>query len=405
MKPTLLFVSPRFLFPMDQGGKIRSANTLRGMKGGAFEIVLASPLPDDGVNYDAEIAQICDRFVGWTAPKMSTAAKVLGLANSIPVPVLSDRSADGMAVIAAELAHKPSVLVIDFPHGHVLKPASVPPGTATVIYTHNVEAEIFARHAEIARGPMRLVWRNQTGKMRRFEGDALRSYDSVVAVSVRDAEALGRDYGLKSVHPVDTGVDLDFYPFTNPSKPPTDGGRVVFCGAMDSRSNIDGVTWLAEEIWPLILAVRPKAEAVIVGRNPPPDLVAKLSSPGHNISFTGFVDDIRPHVSGADVSVIPLRVGSGTRIKAFEAMALGRPVVSTRVGIEGLDITPGEHFLQADTAAHFAASVLALLDDASRATTMAQVARNRLEERFSWRHVSRQFEAICIAARRSAQGR
>jgi glycosyltransferase involved in cell wall biosynthesis len=110
------------------------------------------------------------------------------------------------------------------------------------------------------------------------------------------------------------------------------------------------------------------------------------------------VDDIRPHVASADVSVIPLRVGSGTRIKAFEAMAMGRPVVSTRIGTEGLDITPGTHFLEHDTPEAFADAVVSLLENPQAARAMARAARDRLEERFSWGHVARQFEAICARA-------
>lgn len=395
MRPRLLFVSPRFLFPLDQGGKIRTANTLRGMKNGAFEIVLASPAPQGAGQYDAEIGGICDRFVSWPEPQAGLSAKALAVFGALPIPVATDRSARGQAVVAGELDLRPDVVVVDFPHAMVLMPPGRPP-VPSVMFTHNVEAEIFERHAEVARGPMRVLWRNQAAKMRRFEGETLRRFDAVIAVSERDARALAEQFGLRDVAAIDTGVDLDFYPFTPPMPAPVDGGRLVFSGAMDSRSNIDGVGWLAEAVWPLIAARRPGAEVVVVGRNPAPALVERVKALGAGFRFTGFVDDIRPHVSGADVSVIPLRVGSGTRIKAFEAMALGRPVVSTRIGTEGLDITPGEHFLEADGAADFASAVLRLLDDPALAQDMAVRARARLEERFSWRHVARQFEAICL---------
>ena len=266
------------------------------------------------------------------------------------------------------------------------------------MFTHNVEAEIFERHAEVARGPMRLVWQNQARKMRRFEGDCLRFYRSVIAVSARDADVLARDYQLQRVRAIQTGVDLDFYPFTAPKPAAPGGGRIVFCGAMDSRSNIDGVKWLASDIWPLVAASRPQAEALIVGRNPGEDLVGAIKAQGLRFSFTGFVDDIRPHVASADVSVIPLRVGSGTRIKAFEAMALGRPVVATSIGIEGLDVTDGAHYRCADTPEAFAVAIVELLDQATMASEMAHAARALLEEHFSWRHIARQFEQICLEA-------
>jgi glycosyltransferase involved in cell wall biosynthesis len=135
---------------------------------------------------------------------------------------------------------------------------------------------------------------------------------------------------------------------------------------------------------------------VIVGRNPPAGLVARAGKFGAAFRFTGFVDDVRPELAAATVSAIPLRVGSGTRMKAFEAMALGRPVVSTSLGIEGLDITPGEHFLLANTAEDFASATLRLFDDGALRQRLATDARARVETRFSWAHVAGQFETICL---------
>jgi len=396
-KPRLLFISPRFLFPFDQGGKIRTANILKQMKGGAFELILASPAPADAARHQAEIDSICDRFVSWPEPRMGLPGKVLALAGPLPVPVATDRSAEGSRAVAEQLAARPEIVLVDFPHAAVLLPDGAIPGTS-VIFTHNIEAEIFERHAEVARWPMLPIWRAQAAKMRRFEGETLRRFDATIAVSARDAKGLAQQYGLAEVAPIDTGVDLEFFPFTPPQAAPTGGGRLVFSGAMDSRSNIDGIAWLMEEVWPLIAAQRPQAEALVIGRNPAEALVSKAQKLGLRFRFTGFVDDIRPHMLTGHVAVIPLRVGSGTRIKAFEAMALGLPVVSTTLGVEGLDLTPGEHYARADTAEDFAAGVLAALDDPARGTAMASAARRLIEERFSWAQVARQFEAICLAA-------
>ena len=390
-RPRLLFISPRFLFPLDQGGKIRTANTLRGMKGGAFDITLASPAPAPDA-YAADIATICDRFISWPERHFSLLAKLLLLPGRLPVAVATDRSAEGARIVAAALGEKPDVLVVDFPHAAVLAPP--PYRVPSVMFTHNIEAEIFERHAAVNALHQRLVYSDQARKMRRFEGDVLRTFDRVIAVSARDAKGLASQFGLKTVDVIDTGVDLDFYAFTPPPAAPV----VVFSGVMDGRANIDGVDYLMDEIWPLMAARRPDLKALMVGRNPPPTMIAKAEKRGLPWTFTGFVEDIRPHVAAGAVSIIPLRVGSGTRIKAFEAMALGRPVVSTTIGVEGLDITPGEHFLAADTAADFADAVLRLIDDPALANRLAIAARARLEEKFSWSVVARQFESICQRA-------
>ncbi len=404
-RPRLLFISPRFLFPMDEGGKIRTANILRRMKGGAFEIVLASPAPP-GVErrFAAEIAGCCDRFLGWPPPRTSRLRRFLALAGPLPVSVAADRSNEGARVVAAALADRPDVVVADFPHAAVLLPPRIE--GASVLFTHNVEVEIYERHAAAASGPWRLLWRDQARRMERFEREACRRFRTVIAVSARDAALLRSRFGPGPVERIDTGVDLDFFSFTPPSdrpSPSVDGGTVVFTGALDSAANVDGLRFFIREVWPLVARSRPAARALIVGRNPTQDLLALARD--LPFTFTGFVDDIRPHLASGDVSVIPLRVGSGTRIKAFEAMAMGIPVVSTRLGVEGLDIEAGEHFLAADDPAAFAAAILGLLGDAGLRSGVAAAARARLEQRFSWGEVARQFEAICEGARAGADAR
>lgn len=397
-RPRLLFVSPRFLFPMDQGGKIRTGNILRGMKGGAFDITLISPAPPDQARHAMEIAGACDRFVSWPERTAGRVERLLAMGSRLPVAAATDRSAAGSLVVRAELARRPDVVVVDFPHADVLMPRRI--DAASVMFTHNVEAEIFERHASRATGIWRLVWADQSRKMARLE-QGLTRYDSVVAVSARDQAALVKRYGLKCVEAIDTGVDLDFFAMSPPAEagdPGTDGGTIVFTATMSWAANVDGIHFLLDEVWPLLLRARPALRAVIIGRNPPAALTEKVRERGLAVELTGFVDDIRPYVARANIYVIPLFVGSGTRIKAFEAMAMGRPVVSTALGIEGLDVTDEEHFLRADDAPAFANAILRLLDDAALGARLAAAARRLVEDRFSWSRVARQFEQICQRA-------
>jgi glycosyltransferase involved in cell wall biosynthesis len=164
---------------------------------------------------------------------------------------------------------------------------------------------------------------------------------------------------------------------------------------MSWQANIDGIHFLLDEVFPILLRARPCVRAVIVGRNPPATLVEKIRKRELNVTLTGFVEDIRPYIAQANVYLIPLFVGSGTRIKAFEAMAMGRPVVSTTVGVEGLDVTDGENFLKANDAEGFARSILMLLEDGLMRARIGRAARRLVEDRFSWLRVARQFEAIC----------
>lgn len=387
-KPTLLFVSPRFLFPTDEGGKIRTANILRQMKGGTFRIVVASPMPPDVALFQGDIDGVCDEFLGWLAPPHSQVRRVLALLDHRPVSVATDDTRQGRMAVAQALEAEPDLVLVDFPHAAVLTPSvfRVP----SVCFTHNVEAEIYERHTRVATGVMRLLWPGQARKMKRFEGATLRRFDRVIAVSRRDAKALVSRFGLSAVDPIDTGVDLEYF---RPTPAPSGSGLVVFTGVMDSSANIDGVRFLIQEVWPILSQMRPGVRACIIGRNPPESLRA-AAPPG--FEFTGTVDDIRPHFAAGDLAVIPLNVGSGTRIKAFEAMAMGRPVVSTTIGVEGLDVVDGEHLLIADTAAAFAAAIDRLLAEPALRASLAVKARILVEERFSWAQVARQFEAICL---------
>ena len=397
-RPRLAFVSPSFLFPSDTGGRIRTANVLRGLIGGAFDVTLIGPASAvQRAEWSQALHGVSDRFVSWEPGRPRPRwQRAIDLLDPLPVNVAADRTRRGLDMVHRTLAQERfDIVVFDFVHAAVLRPDVL--DSPTLCFTHNVEAEIFARHAAQARNPfMRVVWASQHAKMSRFERDALRRFASVVAVSERDADQFRSRYGLASVSVIPTGVDLDF--FAHAPNPPVDDRHpptVVFTGSMDWDANIDGVRYFLAEAWPLVQAERPDAQFVIVGRRPPPALVEQARAL-RGVRCTGFVDDVRPYVRAAHAFVIPLRVGGGTRIKAFEAMAMGCPVVSSAIGIEGLDVTPDSHFLLCDDAPSQARAVLALLGDATLRTDLARRARECVEARFGHRVAAQAFERICL---------
>jgi glycosyltransferase involved in cell wall biosynthesis len=375
------FISPVFLFPADAGGKIRTGNILRGLKeSGQFDITLLSPATrEQQREWQAELDRQCDRFVGWQpSPPQPRWKRAPDLLSSLPINVAADRTPAALeAVEKALAAERFDIVVFDFVHAAVLRPAELQ--GATVCFTHNVEAEIFERHAKTASSaPLRWLWASQAAKMRRFEREALAKFTRVVAVSERDA--------------IPTGVDLDFFSWQAPA-----GGSptVVFTGSMDWEANVDGIRFYIEEVWPRVRAQVPNAHLRVVGKNPPASLVQR-NVPG--VSFTGFVDDVRDHVRDADAFVIPLRVGGGTRIKAFEAMAMGLPVVSTSIGIEGLDVDDGTHFLRADGAEALATATLKLIADGGLRLKLSRAARELVEVRFGHRVAAEVFGRILLEA-------
>ena len=399
-KPGLAFVSPLFLFPNDAGGKIRSTNILRGLKGGAFRILLLSPATAaQRTRWAPEIDGVCDEFVPWAPqPALPRWRRAFDLLGELPVNVAADRSAAAAAAVQAAAARSDvDLLVFDFVHSAVLMPAALQ--RPSVCFTHNVEAEIFARHAQRATDPARRwLWTSQRDKMVRFERTSLRRFSRVVAVSDRDAAHFGDAYGVTSAQSIPTGVDLDYFAWQEPAPldaahPPT----VVFTGSMDWAANIDGVSRFIREVWPLVRRAVPAARFVVVGRNPPPALQA-LAGEGSGVEFTGFVDDVRPHVHRSHVFVIPLWVGGGTRIKAFEAMAMGCPVVSTSIGIEGLGAEADRHYARGDEPRTMADAIVRLLADASARRPLAERARALVEQRFGHRVAAAAFERICEQA-------
>ena len=174
-----------------------------------------------------------------------------------------------------------------------------------MIFTHNVEAEIFHRHYKVAKTPIgRALWGNQYRKMQTFEKQALKRFDVVVAVSRRDAEQFQAEYGVTNTSLIRTGVDLDFFSYVTPKE----DRKVVFCGSMDWLANQEAISFFMDEVWEIIVTRVPDATMTVVGRAPPARLVKAAASRDYNWTFTHFVDDVRPYMQGASVSVIPLRV-------------------------------------------------------------------------------------------------
>ena len=395
-RETLLFISPRFLFPVDSGGKIRTTQILRGLKGGRFKIRLLAPGSSAlARQYAGELDSICDEFAFWDTPPsaLHTLRRLRHVVGRLPIPIATDYLPAAARLVREELARPVAVAVFDFLHAAVLAPRVL--SRPTVLFTHNVEAEIFARHSSLASGALlRQVWRSQHRKMVAFESASLRRFDVVVAVSQRDADKFVADYGCAPPEVIPTGVDLDFFAYA----PPTRDRDVAFCGSMDWLANRDGVQFMMDQVWPSIVRQVPDARMTIIGRAPPTNLIDAARQRNLAWTFTGFVDDVRPHLSGAAVSVVPLRIGGGTRLKVFESMAMGPAVVSTQIGVEGLPVVSGTHCLIADDAEAIAAATVRLLRDQEERERLSRAARAYVDRNFGFAVAARVFERACLLA-------
>src|SRR5262249_31764722 len=204
----------------------------------------------------------------------------------------------------------------------------------------------------------RAYLRDQWRKTLAYEREACHRFDQVVAVSAEDREIIQREYKVAEVADVPTGVDTEYFRPRGSSAPALN--RLVFTGSMDWLPNEDGIRYFTEEILPRIKQVVPDVTLTVVGRNPFPGLV-ELSRRDPSITVTGRVDDVRPFMESATAYVVPLRIGGGTRLKIYEAMAMGLPLISTTIGAEGLPVRDGAELLLADAPEAFAAAVVRIL--------------------------------------------
>jgi sugar transferase (PEP-CTERM/EpsH1 system associated) len=295
------------------------------------------------------------------------------------------------------------VLVCDFLPPAVNLPRRLP--CPSVLFTHNVESEIWRRHAETRTNPVaRALYEQQYARMLRFERRALAKFDRVLVVSAADRDTFARIYpgAIRDVAAViPTGVDSEFFsPSPTPSAP--DARSIVFTGSMDWLPNEDAMLFFCRDVLPAIRAAEPAASLTIVGRAPTPAVRQLASQQG--VAVTGRVDDVRPYLDAAAAFVVPLRVGGGTRLKIFEAMSMGKAVVSTTIGAEGLDVTPGSHLLVADEPGAFAQAVVSVLRDVPLRRHLEQAGRSLVVQQYDWSAVAGSLEhALTGAAARSAR--
>lgn len=223
-----------------------------------------------------------------------------------------------------------------------------------------------------------IQWR----RLERFEREICGLVDRVLVVSEADAKALRRL--VKGLEPVivPNGVDTTRY---HPGLPalPLERPALLFTGKMDFRPNCDAMLWFHRHVWPLVRARAPHAHLYVVGKDPPPRFKPLQDDP--SVTVSGYVPDILPYFGSADVYIVPLRVGGGTRLKVLEAMAAGLPLVSTTLGVEGIALSPGKHALLADTPQAFAEAILSLLADPERRRALGAAARQFVLEHYDWR--------------------
>lgn len=393
----ILWLNSGLLLPLDKGGKLRTWHLMRHLARRHAITYLSFSDQSQTVQDLMGMSEVCAKLV--TVPRSDPAKGTLPFymqaarytVEPVPYAVAKYRSDEYSRQLASLLAAQTfDAIVCDFLPPVVNLPARLP--CPAILFTHNVEAEIWRRHAENAANPLSLYLLTQQWKrMLRFEARALARFDLVLAVSDADSRTFSSLYpgALRApVHVVPTGVDTSFF------RPDAGAGvrplHLVFTGSMDWLPNEDGMLYFVRDILPHIRQAEPEATLSIIGRAPTPAVRRLAEQAG--IDVTGRVDDVRPHIAAGAVYVVPLRIGGGTRLKIYEAMAMAKAVVSTTVGAEGLPVTSGQNVVIADEPADFAQAVVRLLRDTAARRRIENEARRIVVEKYDWSAVAGDFE-------------
>jgi glycosyltransferase involved in cell wall biosynthesis len=397
----VLWVKAGKLLPVDTGGKIRSYNILRHLAR-THQVTLLSYY---GGKKDPEYESSAMReFPGaetihTAALDGSAVAQYVEYARLMfrpsPFAVSKFTHPEVKSVVSSWLTERKfDVAVCDFLSASLNFPSEM--ATPAVLFQHNVEAALWQRLAKTESNPARkFAYVIEARKMWNYERNALRRFRNVIAVSENDKSQMLAMEPSCSITVVPTGVDTEKYTVAPPAK--GDPPKIVFLGSMDWEPNIDAVTYFCREILPKIRAVVPAAIFQIVGRSPH-SAVKQLAS--EHVEVTGTVPSVTEYLRDATVFVVPLRIGGGTRLKIFEAMATGKAVVSTSIGAEGLAVQTGRDLVLANDPDSFADATIRLILDSGLRRKYEEAAA-RLAAQYDWSNIVQQFAAVLENVRRN----
>jgi polysaccharide biosynthesis protein PslH len=391
----ILWVKAGGLVPPDTGGKIRSYQILRQLAR-QHSVTFFSFYGKHANDAHPELASVFHEVVclplDLPAPRSFSefADYAVRLFTSQPYNIAKYCRAQVRTELRRLLERQNfDVIICDF----LIAAGAVPWDSPTpkVLFTHNVESVIWQRHYQVARNPLwkLLSWREWRA-MQAAEQKYLLAADHILAVSEDDRNFFSRSVDHAKLSVIPTGADTEYF---QPAESEELPNSLVFTGSMDWLPNEDGIGYFVKEILPQIQQQINNASLTVVGRNPSQrlkELAAKVPS----IRLTGWVEDVRPFLARGAVCIVPLRIGGGTRLKIFEAMSMGKAVVSTSIGAEGLPVKAGEHLVIADDSTDFASATVMLLRDPARRRQIGLAARDLVEKNYSWAQVANQFAQV-----------
>ena len=403
----ILFLTPQLPYPPEQGTAIRNYNLLRQVAS-RHEVALLSfdsregyGLPDHPSRV-GPLSAFCRPLRVIPVPRRSPADRLRTLLTSSLPDMAFRLYAPAFVQALREIVSQERYDIVQIEgielarYGLLLREWLGAAAPRVILDEHNAEYLLQRRAFETdlaypGRWPAALYSLVQWFRLAHFERRVCRAATAVAACSEADARALQALLPGLEVLVVPNGVDTERYQPGIPDSLPLQHPAIVFTGKMDFRPNVDGVLWFYERVWPIVRATVRDVRFYVVGQSPHRRLDPLRADP--QVIITGHVPDILPYFGGADVYIVPLRIGGGTRLKVLEAMSSGLPIVSTTLGAEGIELTPGQHGLLADEPEAFARAVLSVLQDRDRAH-MGLAASQRARELYDWRSIALRLEGL-----------
>jgi polysaccharide biosynthesis protein PslH len=396
----ILILTPQLPYPPHQGTSLRNYHIIRGLAQNHEVTLLTFVEPGQATDEETlrPLTSLCQHIERVAAPQRTSftrsrqllTSRLPDMAHRLYTPMFAIRlrhlleqtQFDVVQVEGIELARYMTTVKENSPHSRL------------IFDNHNAETELQQRNLETDRAnPKRwlaaLYSQIQVGRLARFERWAIETADATAAVSDTDREHLQKLAPNAPITTIPNCIDVTAYADNGIEE--TIPFDLMFSGKMDYRPNIDAVLWFAEAVWPRLKAERPQTTWAIVGQKPHERLAHLADLDG--VTVTGWVESIRPYLSGASLFIMPFRIGSGTRLKLIEAMAAGKAIVSTPVGAEGFPVTHQQEVWLAETEEEMVTAVLHLLDNPQTKTRLGQQAR-QFAQQYDWRVVIPAFDKL-----------
>lgn len=392
----ILWICPYLPWPTSSGGKVRQFHLLRTLaqRGHRITLLVQSKTPLDA-EAEAALSPWLERLV--VLPRRATrsfSTMFWGLFGRAPLLATINGEAPGLTATLADLLRQPWD-VVQLEHSYMAQsclPALQAAKQPFVLSEHNVESRLSSQVFQKLPWPLTVLAAYDSWRYRRWERWVLKQAQTVVAVTAQDAQAM-RAWCERPVQVVENGVDVLHFAEVNPQLA---AQRLLFIGNFEYAPNVAAVEWLLDAIMPQVWARLPEVKLALCGYAQPADWPQRW--PDARIEWHGFVPDLRTVQAQSSVFIAPLRDGGGSKLKVLEALAAGLPLVSTREGVSGLDLRPGESFMLADDVQAMVAAVAQLLAEPAQAELMASHGRAYVRVRHGWPALAEQLEQLYLAA-------